>query len=96
MRPNPIDTQKYRKILAREFCKYLDEIEPTDILQDFECSKEVEEKMNQLGGDIFTNLEIEKFDKDAEELIKMTIRNLKKHVNQMLPLYVLNKKGRKP
>jgi len=92
MEINPINKFKYRKVLAKKICEYLDEIETTDILQEFEDSKEVQELVKRMGGDVDTNIEIEKFDRQAEELIKMTIHNLKKQVKDMLPFYILNTK----
>jgi hypothetical protein len=81
--------QKYREVLGRCICKYLDETESTDILQEFENSKEIIDKTNKMGGDVFSNPAIQKLEDDAFELIKLTIKNLKLHTKQMIPLWLI-------
>ena len=81
--------KKYREVLGRCICKYLDEIKPTDIFQEFENSKELLEKIEKMGGDVFSNPAMQKLDDDAFELIKLTIRNLKLHTKQFIPLWLI-------
>jgi len=88
-----MNKKKYREVLGRCICKYLDEIEPTDILQEFENSKEIIDKTNKMGGDVLSNPAMEKLDDDAFELIKLTIRNLKLHTKQMIPLWLIKSGG---
>ena len=69
--------------------KYLDNINPTDILLEFENSKEIQEKTRKMDGDIFSNHRIQKLEDDAFKLIKLTIRNLKLHTKQFIPLWLI-------
>lgn len=77
---------KMRELLASHFNKELDKIEPMDIVQEFEMDKKVADKMKELGGDVFSNKEIEEFDDETVKLVEMMLRNLKSHVNQFMPL----------
>lgn len=90
-----LDQDSVRKILVKYFNNELDKIEPTDILQAFESDKQIQEKVKRLGGDVFTNPEIEKFDDDALKLIEMSIRNCKTHIEQFLPLWLVEYSDRR-
>ena len=87
-----ISNRKYREVLGRCICKYLDKIETTDILQEIEDSKEIVKKTRKMGGDVFSNPSIKKLDDDAFELIKLTIRNLKLHTKQFVQLWLIKSK----
>lgn len=87
---NLLDQNAVRKVLVKHFNNELDKIEPTDILQNFENDKFIQEKVKKLGGDVFTNPKIEKFDDDDSlKLIEMSIRNCKLHIEQFLPLWLV-------
>lgn len=88
---NLLDQDAVRKVLVKHFNNELDKIEPMDILQNFEDDKFIQEKVKKLGGDVFTNPKIERFDDDSLELIEMSIRNCKLHIEQFLPLWLVEK-----
>lgn len=90
-----LDQNAVRKVLVKHFNNELDKIEPTDILQNFEDDKFIQEKVKKLGGDVFTNPKIEKFDKDSLELIEMSLRNCKVHIEQFLPLWLVEYSDRR-
>ena len=84
-----MNQQKYRKILAIVINENIDTFDYTDLLCEFESTKEVENKMSKLGGDIDTNPKIKQFDKEASDLIKQTLRNIQLYVKENLPLWII-------
>ena len=84
-----IDKDKIRRIMAKHINTALDNLEPTDILINFEEDTYVQNAVKKLGGDVLSNPKITKFEDDALKLIKMSIRNCKAHINQFVPLWII-------
>lgn len=85
-----IDDDRIRKLLAKKIIHELDNIDPTDILADFECSDSLSKIIWREKGTVDSNPRIKKLDIQALKLIKMTIRNLRRHVRQYVPLWIIN------
>ena len=87
-----IDREDVRGVMVKHILNQLNDIDPMEILEEFEFDDKIENITNKLDGDVFTNKKIADFESDAVKLINITLRNLKRQVKQMVPLYIVTKR----
>lgn len=84
-----IDRDHIRKAILKELIRAIDDICIEDLVCEIEQNKTIEKEAKKLGGDIYSNPKLAKFDKDIDRFTRMSIRNIKLNLKQFVPLWLL-------
>ena len=87
-----MNQDKYRKILAKVIAENIGTFDSGDLFYEFTETKELRKKINNMYGDVDTNPEIAKLEKEGILLVEQSIRNLQSFIKQELPLWIISSK----